>query len=328
MQATMVYQPGGPEALILETQPQRAPGPDDARVKIAAAGVNFADIMRRTGRLDRPYPMRVGREAAGVVDAIGARVTDLKVGDRVGWVSYDGAYATEAIIPANRLVKIPEQLSLEDAAAALLQGLTAHYLVRSVAPLQAGQTCLVHAAAGGTGLWLCQIAKLLGARVIGTVGTPAKADLARAHGADEVILYTEQDFVAETSRLTKGEGVQVIYDGVGRDTFLKGFDCLARRGCLALFGAASGAVEPLDLDILSTHGSVLVSRPVLADFIVTQEELTWRANEVLGWVVDGQVKLRIERTYPLSQAADAHRALESRGTTGKLLLIPPADSGA
>lgn len=321
MLAIRVREPGGPEVMRVEEVPLPEPGPGQARVKILVAGVNYTDVQRRSGRSGEAMPFTPGREAAGTVDAIGPGVDLVQVGDRVGWSSINGAYATHAVLPADRLVPIPDAMSFQDAAASLLQGMTAHFLTHSTYPLQPGDTCLVHAAAGGMGLWLCQVAKLRGARVIGTTSTREKADLARAAGADEVILYTEQDFAAEVRRLTGGRGLQVVYDGVGQDTWAQSLDCLAPRGYLALYGAASGPVPPIDSGLLGGKGSLFLTRPLLGHYILTREELLDRATDVLGWVAGGQVKLRIDRTYALADAPVAHRDLESRATTGKLLLL-------
>jgi NADPH2:quinone reductase len=269
-----------------------------------------------------PTPFTPGLEAGGVVTAVGAGVTDVKVGDRVAYTGIPGSYAQMNVAPADRLVKLPEGLSTRDGAAAMLQGMTAHYLALSTYPLKGGDTCLVHAAAGGMGLLLCQIAKMRGATVIGTVSTEEKAALARQAGADHVILYTTQDFEAEVKRITGGAGVHVVYDGVGQSTFDKGLACLRPRGVMALFGQASGPVPPLDLQVLNARGSLFVTRPSLNHHIAAREELLERSRDVLGWIRDGKLKLRVEHQFPLAQAAEAHRALEGRKTTGKILLIP------
>jgi len=261
-------------------------------------------------------------EAAGVVEAVGDGVTEVAVGDRVAYAMQPGAYAEYASVPAWKLVNVPAGVSAEQAAATMLQGMTAHYLVTSVHPLKAGETALIHAAAGGVGLVLIQLAKRIGARVIGTVSTEAKAELARAAGGDEVILYTEQDFEQETRRLTGGHGVNVVYDSVGRDTFLKSLNCLASRGMLALFGQSSGPVEPFDPALLAQKGSLFLTRPSLAHYAATREELLWRAGELFNWIAAGELSLRIEKTFPLADAAEAHRQLEGRKTTGKVVLLP------
>ena len=306
----------------LEDVAEPSVGPGQALVKLEAAGLNYIDVYFRSGAYKAPLPLTPGLEGAGTVTAVGSGVTDLRVGDRVAYTGIAGSYAQMIVCPADRLVKLPDGLSFRDGAAAMLQGLTAHYLVKSTFPLKQGDTCLVHAAAGGMGLLLCQMGKMLGATVIGTVSTEEKAALAREAGAAHVILYTKQEFETEVKRITNGRGVDVIYDGVGQTTFLKGFECLRPRGLMALFGAASGPVDAFDLQILNQKGSLFVTRPSLNHHIATREELTQRAGDVLGWIRDGKVKLRVELTFPLGQAADAHRALEGRKTTGKVLLLP------
>jgi NADPH2:quinone reductase len=295
---------------------------NEALVKIEASGVNFIDVYFREGRYPTPLPFINGQEAAGVVTEVGDDVTGLKTGDRVAYTSALGSYAEVAAVPAARLVKIPDALSFEQAAAAMLQGMTAHYLLFSSYNLQKGETALVHAAAGGVGLLLVQIAKKIGARVIATAGTEEKAQLARDAGADECIVYTQTDFETETRRLTNDEGVHVVYDGVGKATFEKDLNVLRPRGYLVLFGGASGAVPPFDLIKLSQKGSLYITRPTLGHYTATRDELEWRANDVLKMIADGELKLRIHHVYPLSEAAQAHRDLEGRKTTGKLLLKP------
>jgi NADPH2:quinone reductase len=323
MKAIRVQAPGGPEVLRYEDVPDPVPAEGQALVRIEAVGVNFIDVYHRTGLYKVPsLPFTPGQEAAGTVEAVGPGATGLAVGDRVAWAGVMGTYAEKASVPAERLVKLPDGLSARDGAAAMLQGMTAHYLACSTYPLRPGDTCLVHAAAGGVGLLLCQIAKLRGARVLATTSTEEKARLAREAGADEVIFYNEQDFAAEVRRLTDGRGVQVVYDGVGRTTFDKSLDSLARRGTMALFGQASGPVPPLDPNILNAKGSIYLTRPSLFHYIVTREELASRAEEVLGWIQEGSLKLRIGLELPLREAAAAHRALEGRTTTGKVLLLP------
>ena len=322
MRAVRVHRFGGPEEMVLEELPTPEPGAGEARVRVAAAGVNYSEVGQRMGSHGGPLPQTIGREAAGTVEAVGPGADEVSVGDRVVWCSVPGAYASEAVVPAERLVRLADEISFEQAAAAMLQGMTAHYLAYSTYPLQAGESCLVHAAAGGVGLLLCQLARRRGARVIGTVSTEAKADLARSAGADEVILYTQQDFEAEVKRLTDGAGVNVVYDAVGKDTFEKSLNCLARRGTLALYGQASGPIPPLDTRVLNSRGSLFLTRPSLGDYVATRQELLERCGEVLGWVGDGSLKLRIERTYPLAEAAQAHLDLTGRKTTGKLLLVP------
>jgi NADPH2:quinone reductase len=322
MRAIRVHQTGGPEALQLDELPTPTAGDGMALIEIAAIGVNFIDVYFRTGLYKAPLPLTLGMEGAGTVRAVGAGVTEVAVGDRVAWVGVPGAYAEMAVVPASRLVKLPGALSFEDGAAAMLQGMTAHYLAVSTYPLKPGDACLVHAAAGGVGLLLCQVAKRRGATVIGTVSTEAKAELARAAGADHVILYTKEDFVVGVRNATGGAGVHVVYDGVGVTTFEKGLDCLRPRGLMALFGQSSGPVPPFDLGGLSGKGSLYVTRPTLFHYIMDRDELMQRAGDVLGWIAAGELKLRIGGEYPLARAADAHRALEGRQTTGKVLLVP------
>jgi NADPH:quinone reductase len=322
MQAIQVSQVGGPEVLTPVDVPIPSPQPNEALVQIKAAGVNFIDVYFREGRYPTPLPFINGQEAAGVVTEVGSEVTTLQPGDRVAYSSRLGSYAEYAAVPADRLVKIPDGLDFEQAAAAMLQGMTAHYLLYSSYPLQKDQTALIHAAAGGVGLLLVQMAKTIGGRVIATAGTPEKAQLARDAGADECIVYTEADFEAETKRLTNNEGVHVVYDGVGKATFEKDLNVLRPRGYLVLFGGSSGAVPPFDLIKLSQKGSLFITRPTLAHYTATREELEWRAAAVLGAITRGKLKLRIHKTYPLADAAQAHRDLEGRKTTGKLLLKP------
>jgi NADPH2:quinone reductase len=322
MRAIQVQQTGGPEVLTLVDLPIPDPAPDQAVVRVEAAGVNFIDVYFREGRYPAPLPFVIGQEGAGVVTAVGASVTHVRVGDRVAWTGRRGSYADYAAVPADLLVRIPDGVSTRDGAAAMLQGMTAHYLCHGTYPLKRGETALIHAAAGGVGLLLVQMAKRAGARVIGTAGSEEKAALAREAGADEMIVYTTHDFVAETKRLTDGAGVHVVYDGVGKSTFDGDLDVLRRRGYLVLFGAASGAVPPFDLIALSRKGSLFITRPTLHDYTATREELEQRAGEVMGWVASGELKLRVEHTYPLEEAAQAHRDLEARRTTGKVLLLP------
>jgi len=322
MQAIQVSQAGGPEVLTPVDVPVPTPKPNEALVQIKAAGVNFIDVYFREGRYPTPIPFINGQGAAGVVTEVGSEVTSLQPGDRVAYSSRLGSYAEYAAVPADRLVKIPAELDFEQAAAAMLQGMTAHYLLHSSYPLQKGQTALIHAAAGGVGLLLVQMAKTIGGRVIATAGTQEKAQLARDAGADECIVYTEADFEIETKRLTNNEGVHVVYDGVGKATFDKDLNVLRPRGYLVLFGGSSGAVPPFDLIKLSQKGSLFLTRPTLAHYTATREELEWRASDVLGAIARGELKLRIHKTYPLADAAQAHRDLEGRKTTGKLLLRP------
>ena len=302
--------------------PVPTPKPNEALVNIKAAGVNFIDVYVREGRYPTSLPFVNGQEGAGLVTEVGSEVTTLKPGDRVAYTSSLGSYAEYAAVPASRLVKIPDELDFEQAAAAMLQGMTAHYLLHSSYPLKKGETALIHAAAGGVGLLLVQMAKKIGARVIATAGTKEKAQLARDAGADECIVYTEADFETETKRLSDGVGVHVVYDGVGKATFDKDLNVLRPRGYLVLFGGSSGAVPHFDLIKLSQKGSLFITRPTLAHYTLTREELEWRANDVLQSIARGELKLRIHKVYPLADAAQAHRDLESRKTTGKLLLKP------
>jgi NADPH2:quinone reductase len=323
MKAIRVHSLGGPEVLTFEDVPDPAPGEGQALVRVEAAGLNYIDVYFRTGLYKSPsMPFIPGQEAAGIVEAVGPGVTEVAPGDRVAFAGAQGTYAGLAVAPAAKLVKIPEGVSTRQAAAAMLQGITAHYLAVSTWPLKPGDVCIVHAAAGGAGQLLCQIAKLRGARVFGTVSTEEKARIARAAGADEVILYSQQDFSAEAKRLNGGQGVDVIYDGVGKTTFDKGLDTLRPRGMMVLYGQASGPVPPFDPAILNQKGSLYLTRPSMGHYIATREELTWRAGEVLGWIAEGKLRLSIDRELPLEKAADAHRALEGRETTGKVLLIP------
>jgi NADPH2:quinone reductase len=302
--------------------PVPEPGAGQVRVRIAATGVNFIDVYFRSGLYKADSPIGLGSEAAGTVDAVGSGVTDFAPGDRVAYAMVRGSYAEHAIVPAAQLVKIPDKVDFKAAAAAMLQGMTAHYLTHSTYPLERGQTCLVHAAAGGAGGLIVQMAKARGARVFGTVSTREKAAVAREAGADETIIYTETEFDVEVKRLTDGRGVNVVYDSVGRTTFEKSLTCLKPRGMVALFGQSSGSVAPLDPQVLNARGSVFLTRPSLAHYLLDRDELLWRAGDVLSAVAAGVLKLRIDRTYPLADAAQAHRDLESRKTMGKLLLIP------
>ena len=320
MKAIQVKQTGGPEKLELVEAPQPQPGPKQALVKLAASGVNFIDVYFRMGLYKADVPIAIGNEGAGTVAAIGSEVTEVKVGDRVAYAMARGSYAEYAVLPAWQLVPIPAHLDFNTAAAAMLQGMTAHYLTHSAWQLKAGETCLVHAAAGGTGGLIVQMAKMLGARVFGTVSTEEKAAIAKGHGVDEAVLYTQQDFEAEVKRLTGGKGVDVVYDSVGKSTFEKGLNCLRPRGMMALFGQSSGPVAPFDPTILNGKGSLFLTRPSLGHYLLTREELLWRAGDVLNWLDSGKLKLRIDRTYPLTEAAQAHRDLESRKTAGKLVL--------
>jgi len=322
MKTIHVKEPGGPESMQLVDVSKPQPGPKQALVRIAAIGVNFIDIYFRKGLYKAEMPMVLGNEGAGTVEATGAEVTEVHVGDRVAWAMHRGSYGEYAAVPASLLVKIPEGVDFQTGAAAMLQGMTAHYLTHSTYALKPGESCLVHAAAGGTGSLIVQMAKMLGARVFGTVSTEAKAKIAREAGTDETILYTSQDFEAEVKRLTDGRGVDVVYDSVGQSTFDKSLNSLRPRGVLALFGQSSGPVPPFDPNVLNGKGSLFLTRPSLAHHLLSRDELVWRAGDVLDWIASGKLKLRIERTYPLSEAAAAHRDLEGRKTAGKLLLIP------
>ena len=322
MKAIQIAAVGGPEVLTLVDIPVPEPKPNEAVVQIKTAGVNFIDVYFREGRYPAPLPFIDGQEAAGEVVAVGVDVRNVRLGDRVAYTGTLGAYAEYAAVPAERLVRIPDGLDFEQAAAAMLQGMTAHYLTHGSYQVKEGDVALVHAAAGGVGLLLVQMARNLGARVIGTAGSEEKAQLARDAGADEVIVYTEKDFETETRRLTDGKGVNVVYDGVGKDTFAKGLNVLRPRGYMVLFGGASGAVPPFDLLELTKHGSLFVTRPSLQHYLLTREELEERANDVLEMITSGRLKLRIHKTYPLSDAQQAHRDLEGRKTMGKLLLKP------
>ena len=322
MKAIRVHSTGGPEVMKLEDVPTPAPGRGEVLVKIEAIGVNYTDIYTRMGWTKAPLPLTPGVEAAGSVQALGPEVAGLRAGDRVAYAGALGAYAESAVVPARRLVKLPTETDFRTAAAAMLQGMTAHYLSHSTYPLKAGDTALIHAAAGGVGLLLVQMAKMRGARVFGTVSTEAKARLARDAGADEVILYTQTDFEADVKRLTAERGVQVVYDSIGKATFDKSLNCLAPRGYLVLFGNASGPVPPFDLQVLNQKGSLFITRPTLGNYTATVEELDHRADEVLGWVAAGRLRLRIEAALPLEEAAEAHRRLSARETSGKLLLLP------
>ncbi|HEV2445413.1 MAG TPA: quinone oxidoreductase [Candidatus Sulfopaludibacter sp.] len=322
MKAIQVKQPGGPEKMELVDAPAPQPGPKQALVRLAASGVNFIDVYFRIGLYKADPPITLGSEGAGTVQAVGPEVTDVKVGDRVAYAMARGSYAQYAVVPAWQLVRIPDPVDFVTAAAAMLQGMTAHYLTHSTYPLKEGDSCLVHAAAGGAGGLTVQMARMLGARVFGTVSTPEKAAIARESGA-EAILYTQQDFEAEVKRATGGRGVDVVYDSVGQSTFEKSLNCLRPRGLMALFGQSSGPVPPFDPTILNGKGSLFLTRPSLGHYIQNREELLWRAGDVLNWLDSGKLRLRLDRTYPLAEAAQAHRDLESRKTAGKLVLTIP-----
>jgi NADPH:quinone reductase len=326
MKAIQINQTGGPEVMQLVDLPAPQPKSNEAVIKIAAAGVNFIDVYTREGRYKAALPLVLGQEGAGTVIAVGTDVAektrDVEVGDRVAYTSVMGSYAEYAAVPADRLVKIPSGVSERDAAAAILQGMTAHYLSHDTYPLKKGETALIHAAAGGVGLLLVQMAHNIGARVIATVSTEEKAALAREAGADDVILYTQVDFETETKRLTGDKGVDVVYDSVGKTTFDKGLNLLRPRGMMVLFGGSSGAVAPIDPLVLMHKGSIYLTRPTLNNYVATSKELQERAGAVFGMIRDGKLKLRSEHVYPLADAQKAHRDLEGRNTTGKLVLIP------
>ncbi|MCB9454257.1 MAG: quinone oxidoreductase [Anaerolineaceae bacterium] len=322
MKAIQVHQTGGPDVMRYEDIAIPQPGQGQARVKIEAAGLNYIDIYHRIGQYPLPLPFTPGMEGAGVVDAVGEGVTEVQPGDRVAYTMERGAYAEYAIVPAWKLVPLPDAVSAQQAAVVMLQGLTAHYLSHSTYPVQPGDTALVHAAAGGVGLLLVQMVKRRGGRVIGTVSSEEKAELAHKAGADEVILYTKQDFETETRRLTDGKGVEVVYDSVGLTTFDKSLKCLKPRGYLVLYGAASGPVPPFDLQRLNAGGSLFITRPSLGHYTATREETLGRANEVFGWIAAGELDVRIDRTFHLADAPVAHRYMEARQTKGKVLLLP------
>ena len=322
MKSVRIHAAGGPDQMRLEELPMPTPGPGQVLVKVKAAGVNFIDIYQRSGQYSVPMPYGLGLEGAGVVEALGPAVDHIAVGNRVAWNGVAGSYATHVAVPADRLVPLPESLRFEDGAAAMLQGMTAHYLACTTYPLKSGERCLVHAAAGGVGLLLCQIAKSRGAQVLGTVSTEEKAALAHESGADRAILYTQQDFEVEAKRLTGGAGVHVVYDSVGKDTFEKGLNCLRPRGMMVLFGQSSGAVPPFDAQVLNAKGSLFLTRPSLGHYVATREELLRRSGDIFGWIESGKLKLRIGGSYPLAEAPRAHEDLASRKTTGKLILIP------
>jgi NADPH:quinone reductase len=321
MKAIVIEQFGGPEVMRVADVPVPEPGAGQVLLRVEASGVNFIDVYHRTGLYKQPLPLTLGKEAAGTVEKVGAGVTDVRAGDRVASESVLGSYAELALVPADRVVPLPDGMDARTAAAVLLQGMTAQYLSHTTYPLRPGDTCVVHAAAGGTGLLLCRMANRLGARVIGTVSTEEKAALAREAGAHEIILYTREDFVAGVKRLTGGKGVQVIYDSVGRTTFLPGLDCLVPRGMMVLYGQSSGPVEPVDPRILNQKGSLFLTRPTLGHYTRTREELLQRAGEVFGDVAAGRLEVRIGHEFPLEQAVEAHRELEARRTTGKILLL-------
>jgi NADPH:quinone reductase len=320
MRAIQVREPGGPEKMELVDVPVPVPGPGQALVRLAASGVNFIDIYFRTGLYKSELPITLGSEGAGTVESVSPGVTHVAPGDRVAFAMVRGSYAEYAAVPETSLVKIPESIDFESAAAAMLQGMTAHYLTYSTFPLNGGQSCLVHAAAGGAGRLIAQMARMRGARVIGTVSTEEKAAVAAQGGVDHPIVYTAVDFEAEVKRLTGGAGVDVVYDSVGKTTFDKSLACLRPRGMMVLFGQSSGPVPPLEPQILNTRGSIFLTRPSLAHYLLSRDELLWRAGDVFAAIEGGQLVLRIDHVFPLAEAAAAHRALESRATAGKLIL--------
>ena len=318
--AIRIHENGGPEVLKWEEAEVGDPGPGQVKIRQEAAGLNFIDVYHRTGLYKQELPFTPGVEGAGVVEVVGPSVTTLEPGDRVAYAGPTGGYAEERLIDGERLVKLPDSISTEQAAGMMLQGLTAHMLLRGVHRVQPGETILVHAAAGGVGLIMCQWAKALGATVIGTVGSDAKAELARAHGCDHPIVYTRQDFVAEVERITGGAKLPVVYDGVGRDTFMKSLDCLHRRGMMVSFGNASGAVDPFPPTILAQKGSLFLTRPTMYDYVVTREELETAAKDLFDMVASGKVKIEVKQRFALKDAAEAHRALEARKTSGSTIL--------
>lgn len=320
MKAVWIEETGGPEVLRFGDRPAPEPAAEEVLVKLAFSGVNFTDLNARSGVQRIALPAVLGSEGAGVVERAGAGVAGFQPGDRVAWCMTRGSYAQYQAVPGKLLVRVPENLSFQTAAAAMLQGMTAHYLTHSTFPLKKGHTALVHAAAGGTGRLLVQVAVMLGARVIATVGTPAKAELARQAGASDAILYDQQDWVAEVKHLTNGAGVDVVYDSVGKATFLKGFDCLKPRGMMVHYGVASGPIDPFDTRTLTARGSVFLTRPTLNSHISDPAELAWRSGDLFRWITHGKLELRIDREFPLAETAAAHRAMEARQTTGKLLL--------
>ena len=321
MKAIQVHEPGPADNMKLEEVPVPEPGPGEALVRIAVAGVNFIDTYHRTGLYPIPErPFRLGMEGAGIVESVGPDVSDLKAGDEVAWAMVRGSYAEYAIVPVSKLVPVPDEVEVPTAAQMMLQGMTAHYLTRSTFPLKEGDTCLVHAAAGGAGLMIVQMAKIAGARVIGTVGSDYKAEQAKSAGADEIILYRSQDFVEEVKKLTGGRGVDVVYDGVGKTTFEGSLNCLRPRGLMALFGASSGPLPKFDLQVLNQKGSLFITRPTLAHYCLTREELMGRAKDLFQWKIERKLQVFSDRSYPLADAPQAHKDLERRKTSGKLTL--------
>jgi len=322
VKAVRIAAPGGREILRYEDAPRPEPRAGESLVRIEAAGVNFIDVYHRTGAYKGTFPLTLGIEGAGVVEQVGPGVKDVRTGDRVASVAFAGSYAQYAVAPADKLVRLPEGVSASEGAAAILQGMTAHYLALSTYPLKEGDTCLVHAAAGGVGRLLCQVAKMRGARVVATAGGPEKVRIAHDAGADEAIDYKSQDFEAEVKKFTGGKGVEVVYDSVGKTTFEKSLNCLARRGMMILFGQSSGAVPPVDPQVLNQKGSLYLTRPTLFHYAAAREDLLERAGQVFEWIRNSKLRISIFREVPLADAAEAHRMLESRETTGKLVLIP------
>jgi NADPH:quinone reductase len=322
MKAIRVHETGGPEKLLYEDIPIPSPGPNQALVKVHSIGLNFIDVYFRTGLYKSSLPFTPGMEAAGTVEAVGEGVTMVKPGDRVAYAGQLGAYAEYSLVNPMQLVPLPDSLEFPSAAAIMLQGITAHYLTHSAFPLRKGETLLLHAAAGGVGLLLTQMAKKIGAQVIGTVSTEEKAALAKKAGADYIIFYTRDDFEQEVKKITAGAGVDVVYDSVGRTTFEKGLNCLKRRGMMVLFGQSSGPVPPLEPSILNVKGSIYLTRPGLAHYTATREELLWRTGDIFKWISDCSLKIRVDRSFPLKEAALAHQALEARQTAGKVLIQP------
>ena len=318
--AIRIHAPGGPEALVWDEVEVGAPGPGQVKIRQAAAGLNFIDVYHRTGLYPQQMPFTPGVEGAGTVESVGERVANLKAGDRVAYAGPLGGYAEERLIEADRLVKLPNEIAFDQAAAMMLQGMTARMLLRAVYPVKDGDTILVHAAAGGVGLILCQWASALGATVIGTVSTEEKAELARARGCAHPILYTKQDFATEVDKLTAGQKLPVVYDSVGKATFMKSLDCLRPRGLMVSFGNASGPVEPFSPLVLSQKGSLFLTRPTLFNYIATRPELDQAANDLFDVVRSGKVKIEVKQRFPLAEAAEAHRALEARKTTGSTIL--------
>ena len=322
MKAVRITEPGGPEVMKVEEMPTPTPQAGQLLVRVEAAGVNYIDTYQRSGQYKVPLPYTMGLEGAGTIEAVGDGVTGMAKGARVAWTNVPGAYATHALVPADKVVPLPAGITSHQGTAAMLQGMTAHYLAHTTFPLRRGDSCLVHAGAGGVGLLLTQMAKRAGARVFTTVSTDEKARLSKEAGADEVIRYTQEDFKDAVRRMTDGKGVRVVYDSVGKDTFEKSLDCLAARGLLALFGQSSGAVAPFDAQVLAAKGSLFFTRPTLGHYIATRDELLARANDVFAWIGDGSLKIRIGDTFPLAEAARAHTELQARRTTGKVLLLP------